>query len=94
MTQTLTHRDKPLSGPQAPAADKPKKGFFATILLFARQVIAELRKVVTPTRKELFRYTVTVVAFVAIMILFVTLVDLGFGTLSSLLFKGSPGGDN
>lgn len=94
MTQTLTHRDTPLSGPHAPSAVKEKKGFFATILLFARQVIAELRKVVTPTRKELFRYTVTVVAFVAVMILFVTLVDLGFGTLSSLLFKGSPAGDN
>lgn len=92
MTQTLTHQDKPLSGPQTPVAKK--KGFFGSILLFIRQVIAELRKVVTPTRKELFRYTVTVVAFVAIMILFVTLVDLGFGTLSSLLFKGGPVGDN
>ncbi|APX00373.1 preprotein translocase subunit SecE [Arthrobacter sp. QXT-31] len=94
MTQALTHRDTPLSGPQAPTAAKEKKGFFGSILLFARQVIAELRKVVTPTRKELFRYTVTVVAFVATMILFVTLLDLGFGTLSSLLFKGSPAGDN
>lgn len=92
MTQTLTHQDKPLSGPQTPVARK--KGFFGSILLFIRQVIAELRKVVTPTRKELFRYTVTVVAFVAIMIVFVTLVDLGFGSLSSLLFSGSPTGDN
>jgi preprotein translocase subunit SecE len=94
MTQTLTQREKPLSGPQSPAAATAKKGFFATILLFVRQVIAELRKVVTPTRKELFRYTLTVVAFVAIMILFVTLVDLGFGSLSRLLFSGSPTGDN
>lgn len=94
MTQTLSHRDAPLSGPQTPTAAKEKKGFFTAILLFARQVIAELRKVVTPTRKELFRYTVTVVAFVAVMILFVTLLDLGFGTLSSLLFKGNPIGDN
>ncbi|ACL41957.1 preprotein translocase, SecE subunit (plasmid) [Pseudarthrobacter chlorophenolicus A6] len=92
MTQTLTHRERPLSGPQAPAA-KEKKGFFGTIFLFLRQVIGELRKVVTPTRKELFRYTVTVVAFVAFMILFVTLVDLGFGSLSRLIFTG-PIGDN
>ena len=92
MTQTLTHQDKPLSGPQVP--DAKKKGFFGSILLYIRQVIAELRKVVTPTRKELFRYTVTVLAFVAIMIMFVTLVDLGFGSLSRLLFSGSPAGDN
>jgi preprotein translocase subunit SecE len=94
MTQTLTHADKPLSGPQAPVASKEKKGFFGSIILFVRQVIAELRKVVTPTRKELLRYTVTVVVFVAIMILFVTLIDLGFGSLSRLLFSGSPTGDN
>lgn len=93
MTQTLTHSDKPLSGPQTPVTET-KKGFFGSILLFLRQVIAELRKVVTPTRKELLRYTVTVVVFVTIMILFVTLVDLGFGSLSRLLFSGSPTGDN
>ena len=51
MTQTLTHQDKPLSGPKAPAAKK--KGFFGTVILFVRQVIAEMRKVVVPTRKEL-----------------------------------------
>ncbi|TSE15800.1 preprotein translocase subunit SecE [Arthrobacter sp. KBS0703] len=61
--------------------------------MFIRQVIGELRKVVTPTRKELFRYTAAVVAFVAFMIPFVTLVDLGFGSLSSLIFTG-PIGDN
>lgn len=92
MTQALTHRDKPLSGPQAPVA--AKKGFFGSILLFLRQVIAEMRKVVTPTRKELLSYTLTVILFVALMILLVTLLDLGFGTLSSLLFKGAPSGDS
>jgi preprotein translocase subunit SecE len=92
MTQTLTHRDKPLSGPQTPKAEK--KGFFGTIFLFIRQVIAELRKVVTPTRKELVKMTGIVLAFVTVMILFVTAVDLGFGSLSSLLFTGSPTGDN
>lgn len=91
MTQTLIHRDKPLSGPQMTAPEQ--MGFFGTVLLFVRQVIAELRKVVTPTRKELLRYTLTVVVFVAVMILFVTLVDLGFGSLNSLIFTG-PIGDN
>ena len=36
--------------------------------MFVRQTIAELKKVVTPTRKELVNYTLVVIAFVAIMI--------------------------
>ncbi|QMU81433.1 MULTISPECIES: preprotein translocase subunit SecE [Paenarthrobacter] len=63
-------------------------------MLFARQVIADLRKVVKPTRTELFRYTVTVLMFVAVMILLVTLLDLYFGPLFALLFKGNSIGDN
>lgn len=91
MTQTLTHRETPLSGPQSPAAAPVKRGFFASIFLFFRQVIAELRKVVVPTRKELLKMTVTVVIFVTVMIIFVTALDLGFGSLSAFLFKGGNG---
>jgi preprotein translocase subunit SecE len=60
-------------------------------MLLARQVIAELRKVAKPTRTELFRYTVIVLMFVAVMIL---LLDLCFGALFALLFKGNSIGDN
>lgn len=93
MTETLTSRERPLSGPQTPAAQKQKTSLIGTIFLFVRQVVAELRKVVTPTRNELLRYTVTVVVFVVVMILFVTAADLGFGSLSRLIFTG-PIGDN
>lgn len=41
--------------------------FFGGIALFIRQVIAELRKVVTPTRKELFKFTAVVLVFVLIV---------------------------
>jgi preprotein translocase subunit SecE len=40
---------------------------FARIALFLRQVMAELRKVVTPTRRELFNFTAVVLVFVLIM---------------------------
>ena len=40
---------------------------FARIALFIRQVITELRKVVPPTRRELFSYTGVVLVFVIIM---------------------------
>ena len=44
-----------------------RRGPFSRIALFIRQVITELRKVVTPTRRELFSYTGVVLVFVIIM---------------------------
>ena len=40
---------------------------FSRLALFIRQVVAELRKVIWPTRKELIAYTTVVVIFVLIM---------------------------
>ena len=54
---------------------------FAAIAQFFREVIAELSKVVTPTRRELVRYTLVVLAFVVIMMLIVAGLDLVFGSL-------------
>jgi preprotein translocase subunit SecE len=44
-----------------------KRGPVGRFSLFIRQVLAELRKVVTPTRKELFSFTLVVLVFVVIM---------------------------
>jgi preprotein translocase subunit SecE len=44
-----------------------KRGPLGRFTLFIRQVLAELRKVVTPTRKELVTYTLVVLVFVIIM---------------------------
>ena len=46
-----------------------------------RQVIAELRKVIWPTRKELITYTTVALSFVLVMVAIVTLLDLGFTKL-------------
>ena len=62
---------------------------FSRIALFIRQVLAELRKVVTPTRKELFSYTGVVLVFVVIMMLLVSGLDFGFSALVNFLF-GDP----
>jgi len=59
--------------------------------LFIRQVIAELRKVVTPTRKELVSFTVVVLVFVIIMMTLVWGMDQVFGTLVLYVF-GTPAG--
>ena len=66
-----------------------RRGPFARIALFIRQVFAELRKVVTPTRRELFSYTAVVLVFVVIMMALVAGLDFGFGWLVNLVF-GDP----
>ena len=63
---------------------------FARIALFIRQVIAELKKVVTPTRKELFSFTAVVLVFVIIMMAIVWGLDQVFATLAIWVF-GQPG---
>ncbi len=57
---------------------RPKKGVFARFALFVRQVIAELRKVIWPTRKELITYTTVVIVFVAIIAGIVAVLDYVF----------------
>jgi preprotein translocase subunit SecE len=53
-------------------------GFFGRIARFFREVVAELRKVIWPTRKELLTYTAVVVVFVAFMLAIVAVLDFGF----------------
>ncbi|MFC8589455.1 MULTISPECIES: preprotein translocase subunit SecE [unclassified Streptomyces] len=55
-----------------------KKGPLGRLALFYRQIIAELRKVVWPTRSQLSTYTTVVIIFVVIMIGLVTVIDYGF----------------
>lgn len=55
-----------------------KKGPLGRLALFYRQIVAELRKVVWPTRNQLTTYTTVVIIFVVIMIGLVTVVDYGF----------------
>jgi preprotein translocase subunit SecE len=66
-----------------------RRGPFARVALFIRQVFGELRKVVTPTRKELFSYTGVVLVFVVIMMALVSGLDFGFSALVNFLF-GDP----
>jgi len=50
-------------------------GFFGRISRFVREVIAELRKVIWPTRNELLTYTAVVVVFVTIVVAVVAGLD-------------------
>jgi preprotein translocase subunit SecE len=68
----------------APREKKPN--VFARIALFIRQVFAELRKVVTPTRQELVKYTGVVLGFVVVMMALVYGLDLLFVWVTTIVF--------
>ena len=63
-----------------------RRGPFSRVALFLRQVVNELKKVVTPTRRELFSYTGVVLAFVIVMMALVYGLDYGFGWLVAWVF--------
>jgi preprotein translocase subunit SecE len=54
--------------------------------LFYRQIVAELRKVVWPTRTELFTYTSVVIVFVLCIIGIVALIDFGLSHAIQAIF--------
>ena len=58
------------------------------LLLFLRQVVAELRKVVRPTRDELVAYTSVVLVFVTAVMIYISILDFGFGRLVLWAFGG------
>lgn len=59
---------------------------FARIALFVRQVVAELKKVVWPTRSDWTQYVIVVLVFVTVMMGFIVLLDLGVGWLAMKVF--------
>lgn len=71
------------------AAERPNKGggnIFARIALFVRQVVAELKKVVAPTRSELMTYTTVVLVFLIVVMIFVVILDYAFGMAAGWVF--------
>jgi preprotein translocase subunit SecE len=67
-----------------------RRGPLGRIILFLRQVMQEMRKVITPTRKELFSYTGVVLVFVIIMMGLVAGFDLVFGTAVGYIWGNGP----
>ncbi|MBT8796487.1 preprotein translocase subunit SecE [Microbacterium flavum] len=72
--------------PTGGASREKKLNFFQRIALFIRQVFAELRKVVTPTRQELVKYTLVVLGFVVVMMAIVYSLDLLFTWVVNVVF--------
>jgi preprotein translocase subunit SecE len=70
----------------AKIARDSKRGPFSRLSLFIKQVFAELRKVVTPTRKELLSYTGVVLVFLVIMMVIISAMDWVFALAITFVF--------
>lgn len=79
-------RARTVSRPKTRVREDEGPGFFGRILRFIREIVAELQKVIWPTRKELLTYTTVVIVFVAIVMSFVAGLDVGFARLMFLVF--------
>ena len=86
----LSRRDRKHANKAAGGGKKQKdpnrKNVFARTALFYRQIIAELRKVVWPSRNDLTTYTATVIVFVLVIMAIVYGLDSGFSELAKVVF--------
>lgn len=67
-------------------ATATKASPFARLARFLREVVAELRKVIWPTRKQMVTYTIAVLVFVSFMVALVFALDSLFAEGVALLF--------
>jgi preprotein translocase subunit SecE len=73
-------------------AKKPRKAGdrsanpFVFVYNYLKQVVAEMRKVIWPNRKQMLTYTSVVLAFLAFMVALVGLADFGLAKLVLLVF--------
>jgi preprotein translocase subunit SecE len=84
--------EKTKKGTKAKKAAKPKKAGdhrvnpFVFVYNYLKQVVAEMRKVIWPNRKQMLTYTSVVLAFLAFMVALVGLADFGLTKLVLLVF--------
>jgi len=64
----------------------PRQNPFVFVWNFLKQVVAELRKVIWPNRKQMVSYTTVVLVFLVFMVALIGGVDLGFAKLVGMVF--------
>jgi len=78
VTQTSGETPTLRREPAAPVRAGGRGGPLRRLGRYYREVVAELRKVVWPTRRELVTYTTVVVIFVSIVVALVAALDFAF----------------
>ncbi len=71
---------------KARKSDEQSSNPFVFVFNYLKQVVAELRKVIWPNRKQMGTYTSVVLAFLVFMVTLIGLVDLGWAKLVLWVF--------
>ncbi|WP_205876413.1 preprotein translocase subunit SecE [Mycobacterium camsae] len=79
-----TQKDKPKKPKKAGSSGSINP--FAFVYNYLKQVVAEMRKVIWPNRKQMLTYTSVVLVFLAFMVALVGGADLGLSKLVLLVF--------
>lgn len=64
----------------------PSRNPIMFVVNYLKQVVAELRKVIWPNRKQMVSYTTVVLVFLVFMVALISGADLGLAKLVSLVF--------
>lgn len=67
-------------------AERPSRNPIAYVWNYLQQVVAELRKVIWPNRKQMITYTTVVLLFLAFMVTLIGFVDLGLAEVVMFVF--------
>ena len=80
MTKTATASTKATSGKGRSGKAKADKrpNVFLRLLQFFREVVAELRKVIWPNKKQMVTYTTIVLVFLTFMVAYISGLDVLF----------------
>ena len=86
MSSHEVQHDEDSADIEPPELARPQTVPFVFVWNFLLQVVAELRKVIWPNRKQMISYTSVVLVFLAFMVALVGLADLGLTKLVLLVF--------
>ena len=85
--ETSSGKDGGGKKPKTAKKSGPSRGNpFTFVWNFLKQVVAELRKVIWPNRKQMVSYTTVVLVFLVFMVALIGGVDLGLAKLVTLVF--------
>lgn len=70
----------------AKKSSEPGRNPITFVITYLKQVVAELRKVIWPNRKQMVTYTTVVLLFLAFMVALIGGVDFGLAKLITLVF--------
>jgi preprotein translocase subunit SecE len=87
-TKTKKAKPKTRKKTRRGADEKRISNPFAFVWNYLKQVVAELRKVIWPNRKQMVSYTAVVLVFLAFMVALIAVVDIGLGWVALGIFSG------